>query len=210
MTTVMGRVRATVCLKAGEAGSPRVIVTSWASDRSFPRTVGAGVPFDLEASDGQVYRIDPFDAFVTLPVRASDSRDGVRREEGWIAAHDEITVEGELESVGRSRRPPALRARRIAMGGTPALHRLPPRALQRGEPETIRVEVDARSVVSKGVESSAPAMLELTAPASEAPAMATPGPPTVETTPEPDDAALVPRRPKKKRPDSSGTPTPIQ
>ena len=39
LTTVTGRVRGTVRLKASEHAGPRVLQTSWASDRAFPRTM---------------------------------------------------------------------------------------------------------------------------------------------------------------------------
>jgi hypothetical protein len=68
-TTVTGRVRATLRLKAGGAAGVQVVATSWASDRSFPRTTGAAVPFELETGDGTIYRVDPFEALVALPVR---------------------------------------------------------------------------------------------------------------------------------------------
>jgi hypothetical protein len=128
-------VRPTVRLKA-EGDATRVVASTWASDRAFPRTEGSGVVFELETGDGAVYRVEPFDALVTLPVRATVVEGGVRREEAWIAADDEITVEGELERGGRAR-PPALRARRIVMNGAAAAHRLPPRTLRRGEQEKI-------------------------------------------------------------------------
>src|SRR5579871_3003729 len=132
LTTVTGRVRGTVRLKDGEhAGADaRVIATSWASDRAFPRTTGAAVAFELEAGDGAVYRVDPFEALVALPVRETAVREGVRHEASWIAVADEITVEGELGAT-RGRAPAALRARRIAMAAPAAngagLHRVPPR-----------------------------------------------------------------------------------
>jgi hypothetical protein len=175
LTTITGRVRGTVRLKAD--GAARVVATSWASDRAFPRTAGAAVAFELEAGDGAVYRVDPFEALVALPVRETAVHAGVRHEAAWIAVADEITVEGELERGGR-RTPPALRARRIAMagdGGAP-LHRVPPRALQRAESE--RIEAGGEPAGTTGGD----------APAGDA----------AETTP---------RRPKKKRSDSSGTPT---
>src|SRR5450432_1929414 len=138
-TTVTGRVRGTLRLKGG-AGA-HVVATSWASDRAFPRTTGEAVPFELEAGDGAVYRVDPFEAVVALPIRRTEVRDGVRHEEAWIAVADEVTVEGELERGARGRLPPALRARRIATAanGVVAMHRLPPRALVRGESEKIEV-----------------------------------------------------------------------
>jgi hypothetical protein len=170
LTTVTGRVRGTVRLKALGAGA-RVVETSWASDRAFPRTTGAAVAFEIEGDDGAVYRVDPFDALVALPVREAGVRAGVRHEAAWIAVEDQITVEGELERPGPA--PPALRARRIAMTTVngAAMHRLPPRALQRAESEPMQV-----------------------------------GPAVVE--PATLDASSPVRRPKKKRPDPSGTPTP--
>src|SRR5260221_8858688 len=100
LTTVTGRVRATVRLKTGGAAGTHVIATSWASDRPFPRTVGAAVAFELETGDGAVYRVDPFEALIALPVRQSEVRDGVRTEEAWIGPDDEITIEGALERAG--------------------------------------------------------------------------------------------------------------
>jgi hypothetical protein len=191
-TTVTGRVRGTVRLKtqaagAADADGARVVATSWASDRSFPRTAGAAVAFELEAGDGAVYRVDPFEALVALPVRETAVRAGVRHEAAWIAVADEITVEGELERAGRGRAPPALRARRIAMAagdlGAP-LHRVPPRALQRAESE--RIEAAPAPAVTTVVNVPVGEPAQEAAPADQAP-----------------------RRPKKKRPDSSGTPTPV-
>jgi hypothetical protein len=191
LTTVTGRVRGTVRLKESEhAGAGgRVVATSWASDRSFPRTTGAAVAFELEAGDGAVYRVDPFDALVALPVREKAVRAGVRHEAAWIAVADEITVEGEVASA-RGRAPAALRARRIAMSTSTSaaangagLHRLPPRALQRAESERI-----------EGTQTPAAAT------AVEVPA----GEPATET---PSDGA--PRKQRKKRGDGSGTPSPV-
>src|SRR5580692_6981983 len=117
-TTVTGRVRATVRLKNGDdgdaGGDTRVVTMSWASDRTFPRTRGAGVPFELLAGDGAVLRVEPFEALVTLPVRQSARRDDVRREAAWIAVEDEITVEGELDAA-------TIHARRIVTPGRPQL-----------------------------------------------------------------------------------------
>jgi hypothetical protein len=140
LTTVTGRVRATVRLPT--AGGPRVVEGSWASDRAFPRTRGAAVPFELETGDGAVYRVEPFAALVVLPVRGVDARDGVRREDSWIAAGDEITIEGEVERGGRGRGVPLLRARRIAAASpsaSGAVHRMPPGAVQAAQGERIEV-----------------------------------------------------------------------
>jgi hypothetical protein len=198
LTTVTGRVRATLRLKAGGAEGAHVVATSWASDRPFPRTAGAAVAFELETGDGVVYRVDPFEALVALPVRQTAVRDGVRHEEAWIGVDDEITVEGELERPGRGRLPPALRARRIAStkNGGAALHRLPPRALQRGESEKIEVAA---------IGPATPAVTTVTT----APVDGEPVPPTqTADEPAPADPAAAARRPKKTRPDPSGTPTP--
>jgi hypothetical protein len=184
--TITGRVRGTVRLKESDGASARVVATSWASDRAFPRTSGAAVAFELEAGDGAVYRVDPFEALVALPVRETAVREGVRHEAAWIAVADEITVEGELDRTGRGRAPAALRARRIALAGATAngagLHRVPPRALQRGESERIE--------------------------AAAAPAVTTVVNVTVGESPA-EPASEVPRKPKKKRNDPSGTPTPV-
>jgi hypothetical protein len=215
-TTVTGRVRATVRLKDGGAGIACVIASSWASDRAFPRTHGTAVAFELQTGDGEVFRVDPFEALVTLPVRSRALREGVRHEEGWIANEDEITVEGELERAGRARQAPALRARRIAVGGTTTQHRLPPRSLRRGEYEKLEVvvaPVTILAVIPVPAEAPAPGA-ETPAPGAESPALGadTPVPGAVA----PSDAAeasaepAAARRPKKKRPDSSGTPTPVQ
>jgi hypothetical protein len=198
-TTVTGRVRATLRLKAGGADGAQVVATSWASDRSFPRTTGAAVPFELEAGDGTIYRVDPFEALVALPVRQRNLRAGVRYEAGWIAVADEITVEGELERAGRARAP-ALRARRIAATtneGAGALHRLPPRTLERGESEKIEAPAPPLAPPPVATVTTAPASGELPAPVAD-------------ETSSSNDASDGPRRPKKKRPDSSGTPTPVQ
>ncbi|HEX4405364.1 MAG TPA: hypothetical protein VH560_11085 [Polyangia bacterium] len=177
-TTVIGRVRATVLLRNGDGGDARVVTVSWASDRSYPRTRGVGVAFELEAGDGAVLRVAPFEALVTLPVRRTVARDGVRREDAWIAVTDELTIEGQLDVTGAE---PTIHARRISLDGIDANARirLPPGALAAGDVER----------------ASAPA-----AP-TEAPDV-----PAADAAAEP---ALA-RRPKKKRPDSSGTPTPIQ
>ncbi|HTA17815.1 MAG TPA: hypothetical protein VK989_00900 [Polyangia bacterium] len=193
-TTVTGRVRATVRLKNGDGGDAQVVAVSWASDRMFPRTRGVGVAFELETSDGVVLRVEPFEALVTLPVRQSVVRDGVRREDAWIASEDELTIEGELDAAGAA---PTIDARRISLDGRDAMARmrLPPGALARGEAEEIaRDTPPIDPAPSAALEpSAAPAGVEAAAePAGDAPAPA------------------VARRPKKKRPDSSGTPTPIQ
>jgi hypothetical protein len=207
LTTVTGRVRATLRLKAGGAAGTHVVATSWASDRPFPRTVGAGVAFELETGDGAVYRVDPFEALIALPVRQSAVRDGVRTEEAWIGPDDEITVEGELERAGRGRLPPALRARRIAAAKDgAALHLLPPRTLQRGESE--KIEVAATPLATPP---PTPPVTTVT-PVATVAVDGEPAPPS--PTPNAEEAAsadpAVARRPKKKRPDPSGTPTPIQ
>jgi hypothetical protein len=197
-TTVTGRVRATLRLKAGGAAGAHVVATSWASDRSFPRTTGAAVPFELETGDGTIYRIDPFEALVALPVRQTALRAGVRHEAAWIAVADEITIEGELERAGRARAP-ALRARRISVTtneGAGALQRLPPRTLQRGESEKIEAPAPPLAPPPVATVATVPAGGEAPAPGAD------------ETSSS--DATDGPRRPKKKRPDSSGTPTPMQ
>jgi hypothetical protein len=182
LTTVTGRVGGALRLKAGGDAPARVVASSWASDRPFPRTRGAAVSFELEAGDGAVYRVDPFEALVALPVRATAVRDGVRREEAWIALADEIVVEGELERAGRA---PALRARRITVPRQgAAVHRLPPRALERAEAERI------------------PA-----APAAPEPAAGAPAGERAASEPS-EPAPAAPRRPKKRRPDPNGTPPP--
>ena len=130
-TTVTGRVRATLRLKAGGADGAQVVATSWASDRSFPRTTGAAVPFELEAGDGAIYRVDPFEALVALPVRQRHVRAGVRHEAAWIAVADEITVEGELERrrprarAGPARAPHRRRRPRRGPGPCTACRRAP-------------------------------------------------------------------------------------
>jgi hypothetical protein len=175
MTTVSGRVRPTVRLKQNEVPVACVLSSSWSSDRAFPRTVSTGVVFEIEIEDGAIFRVDPFEAFIALPVRQA-SRDGTtRRELAWVAVEDTITVEGAIERAGRSRLPPLLRAQRIAAAGTSGQHRIPPRTLGRGEPETAPPEA---------------------ATAPDAPSQEPPSP--------------IAARRKKKRPDSSGTPTPIQ
>jgi len=208
MTTVMGRVRATVRLKSDGGEAPRVLETSWATDRPFPRTSGVAVAFELEASDGQIYRVEPFEALVALPVRATQAHDGVRREQAWIAAHDEITVDGEVEHAVRASLP-VLRARRIVMAGTTTPHLLPPRTLQRGESEKVD-EVAAAAPVFEGASAAATDV----APdvATEAAKTAAAGEGVTGPAVGPDSGAppLPPRRPKKKRPDSSGTPPPVQ
>ena len=226
-TTVTGRVRATVRLKddsaVGGAGTARVVSSSWASDRAFPRTQGTGVAFELQTDGGEIFRVDPFEALVTLPVRSRALREGVRHEEGWIAHEDEITVEGELERAGRARQAPALRARRIAVAGAATQHRLPPRSLQRGELEKLEVVVAPAAVLAVvPVPAAAPApRAESPAPGAETPAPGADTPAQGADTPTsgavaPSDAAepsaepAAARRPKKKRPDSSGTPTPVQ
>src|SRR5450432_2349589 len=183
LTTVTGRVRATSRLKTEGDGGARVVVTSLSSARAFPRTSGLAVPFDLEAADGTLTRIDPFEAVVVLPVREQTVREGVRHEAAWIAAEDEITVEGELERAGRARQPPTLRARRIVGAGGASVHRLPPRTLQRGESEKIEAPPTVTTVVTVAVGGE--------------PAVAAPGA---------EDAAA--RRPKKKRAEAAARPAP--
>jgi hypothetical protein len=187
-TTVTGRVRATVRLKHGDGGHAQVVTVSWASDRMFPRTRGVGVTFEMQTSDGVVLRVEPFEALVTLPVRRSGARDGVRREDAWIATEDEVTVDGELEAGEVA----TIRARRIVLAGPEVTvpMRLPPGALTFGEIEEIV---------------SATPPLDLETPLEPAVAGDAPEPAT-EAASEP---ALT-KRPRKKRPDSSGTPPPIQ
>ena len=114
LTTVTGRVRGTVRLKAsedaGRARAPDLVGERSrlpAHDRRRGRLRAGG-------GDGAVYRVDPFEALVALPVREIAVRAGVRHEAAWIAVADEITVEGEL-AAARGRTPAALRARRIGM-----------------------------------------------------------------------------------------------
>jgi hypothetical protein len=186
-TTVTGRVRATVRLKNGDGGDAHVVTVSWASDRMFPRTRGVGVTFELQTSDGVSLRVEPFEALVTLPVRQSLERDGVRREDAWIAIEDELTVEGELDAAGAT-----IYARRIVVAGPEATvpMRLSPGALTSGE-------------IEETVSATPP--IDLETPPEPAVAGDAPEPAT-EAASEP---ALT-KRPRKKRPDSSGTPTPIQ
>jgi hypothetical protein len=194
-TTVTGRVRATVRLKIGDGDADngaQVVTVSWASDRMFPRTRGVGVTFELQTADGVVLRVEPFEALVTLPVRRTVERDGVRREDAWIAIEDELTIDGELDAGDVA----TIHARRIALAGPEATvpMRLPPGALTSGE----IVEI---------VSATPPGDLEtpLETPPETAVAGDAPEPAT-EAASEP---ALT-KRSKKKRPDSSGTPTPIQ
>jgi hypothetical protein len=124
----------------------------------------------------------------------------VRHEAAWIAVADEITVEGELERAGRARAP-ALRARRIAATtneGAGVLHRLPPRTLQRGESEKIEAPAPPLAPPPVATVTAAPVV------GGEPPA------PVADETSSSNDATDGPRRAKKKRPDSSGTPTPVQ
>jgi hypothetical protein len=135
MSTVTGRVRPTVRLRQDEVDAPCVLATSWSSERQFPRTVGVGVPFEIETSAGEVFRVDPFDAVVALPVRRHDRTAGVLREYAWVAPDDEVTIEGDIDRDGPSRLPPALHATRIAVvtTATGGRHHIPPRALRAGE-----------------------------------------------------------------------------
>jgi hypothetical protein len=189
-TTVTGRVRATVRLKNGDGGDAQVVAVSWASDRTFPRTRGVGVTFELQTSDGVVLSVEPFEALVTLPVRRSGAHDGVRREDAWIAIEDELTIDGELDDAGAV---PTLHARRIVLDGPEATvrMRLPPGALTGGEFEEIASVTPAIDL--------------------ETPLETPPEPANADAAPEPAGAEPAgARRPRKKRPDSSGTPTPIQ
>jgi hypothetical protein len=135
MTTVTGRVRPTVRLRQTEVDAACVLATSWSSDRPFPRTAGIGLHFEIETATGEVFRVDPFDALVALPVRRREHAGGVRREYGWVAPADEVVVEGEIDRDGPSRLPPALHACRIDLRApdSTAHHRVPPRALVPGE-----------------------------------------------------------------------------
>jgi hypothetical protein len=186
MTTVSGRVRPTVRLKQNEVPVDCVLSSSWSSDRAFPRTVAAGVTFEIETEGGDVLRVDPFEAVIALPVRQA-SRDGaIRRELAWACVEDVITVEGEVERGGRSRLPPLLRAHRIVVVvDFPGQHRIPPRTLGRGETEKAAPEEPAAPHAGTTADT----------------AVASPSPQA--------DPPNTGRR-KKKRPDSSGTPTPIQ
>ena len=140
MSIVSGRVRPTVRLRQDQVDAVCVLATSWSSERTFPRTVGVGVPFEIETAGGEILRVDPFDAVVALPVRRYERSDGVSREYAWIGPDDEVTVEGDLDAAGEAsaaRLPPALHATRIAAALTGcARHHIPPRALRAGEIET--------------------------------------------------------------------------
>jgi hypothetical protein len=135
MTTVTGRVRPTVRLRQTDVDAACVLATSWSSDRPFPRTAGVGLPFEIETATGEVFRVDPFNALVALPVRRRERAGGVRREYSWVAPADEVVVEGEIDRDGPSRLPPALHACRIDLRAPDgaAHHRVPPRALVPGE-----------------------------------------------------------------------------
>jgi hypothetical protein len=138
MSIVSGRVRPTVRLRQDEVDAVCVLATSWSSERAFPRTVGVGVPFEIETAGGEILRVDPFDAVVALPVRRYERAGGVSREYAWIGPDDEVTVEGDLDvgDASSSRQPPALHATRIASVLTGcARHHIPPRALRAGEIE---------------------------------------------------------------------------
>jgi hypothetical protein len=164
MVTIHGRVRATVRLRDGQLGvsaggagigEPCVLATSWASDRAFPRTVGVGVPFEIETAAGEVFRVDPSEALVALPVRRRERDGGISREYGWLAPADEITVDGELDPEDPASPPPALHAKRIALPapatGPADVHRVPPRALRSGEADAVRGEASTPiSVESNG------------------------------------------------------------
>lgn len=132
MITVRGRVRATVRLDQGRDGDggPCVIATTWATDRPFPRTGGVGVTFEIETDAGEILRVDPFAGLVVVPVRRRErDGEGVSREAGWLAAGDEVTVEGERDGD-------LVRAARVAgeahRGDASSEHRVPPRALTAG------------------------------------------------------------------------------
>jgi hypothetical protein len=152
MTTVIGRVRATVRLApdgvATGDGAACVVRSAWSPVGAFPRTAGTGVAFELETADGQLVRVEPFEALVAVPVRARRDEGGAPRELGWIAVGDEVTVEGVVEGGAPTR----LRATRIALvdAGARTLHRLPPRALVPGE-------ADARGARGAGAPPTPPA-----------------------------------------------------
>jgi hypothetical protein len=201
-TLVTGRVRATVRLKSSGDGPARVVMSSWSSDRPFPRTVGVGVPFEIETADGAIYRVDPFEALVSLPVRHTAEHAEARHEEAWIAAADEIAVEGELERAGRTRLPPTLHARRIASiasKGAAALHRLPPRTLQRGESEKLEAPPPLAAATPPPVAAATPPPVAAATPA--VPAATAPAAPELA----PPRASM---RMKKRRPDAPGAPPP--
>jgi hypothetical protein len=186
MITVNGRVRATVRLTANAVDGACVVASSWSSARVFPRTVACGVAFEVETAEGDLYAVDPFEALIVVPVRRRVVREDTRTEDAWIADGDELQVEGELQPA-RGRARPVLRARRLSTPASGATHLIPPRSLTRGESERLVAPPVADDGPSPPPEALA-----------EAPA---------EAASEPEQA---PRRPKKKRPDSSGTPTPIQ
>lgn len=151
MTTVSGRVRPTVRLRQDDVDAACVLATSWASDRPFPRTVGVGVAFEIETASGEIFRIDPRAAVIALPVRRRERKNGVSREYAWVALDDEITVEGELDHGGRSRRPPALHATRIALAAPgvdvqSGRHHIPPRALIQGQADQGQAPGDAAAL----------------------------------------------------------------
>src|SRR5436190_10558389 len=131
MITVRGRVRPTVRLKRDGGGAPCVLATSWASDRPFPRTSGAGVTFEIETESGEALRVDPFEALAVVPVRRRERGEGggPAREEGWLAVGEEVIVDGERDGN-------VVRAARIAgadAGAGGETHRVPPYRLAIGE-----------------------------------------------------------------------------
>jgi hypothetical protein len=208
MLVISGRVRATVRLKSDGVPATCVVSTSWSSDRPFPRTLGTGVVFDVETAEGEVFAVDPFDALVVLPVRRRGSRDGVRLEEGWLAHGDTVDVAGELRP-GRGR---VLRASRIALGAAPGSHRVPPRSLVRGELEKVELAkkpTQAAPVLVEGAPAPDPVLSPVLTPEPAPAPEATEEAPKAEASTAAEDGQPA-RRPKKRRPDSSGTPTPIQ
>ncbi len=198
MITVHGRVRATVRLTANGVDGACVVASSWSSARVFPRTLAAGVTFELETAEGELYTIDPFEAVVVLPVRRRVVVEDTRTEDAWIADGDEVEIEGELQPARGPARP-VLLARRLSTPAGGTTHLIPPRSVTRGESERIEAPVAAAPA-------ALPPVVETPTSAPDEPAVIT----EAAESPASSESEQAPRRPKKKRPDSSGTPTPIQ
>jgi hypothetical protein len=217
MITVNGRVRATVRLKADTApegaGATCVVASTWASNRPFPRTAATGVAFELETADGEIYGVDPFEALLALPVRRRETDGDTRAEAAWIGHGDEVTVEGDLRRGGRGAPKQIVHALRLATLAATSVHRVPPRALSRGEAEKVEVP---REVAATATATPTATVAAATTPAAtetavtDEPATTAGDASTSPSASSPGTEGPTRKPPKKKRPDSSGTPTPIQ
>lgn len=121
----------------GPGGRRCVLVSSWETGRSFPRTRAGVIPFDLTTAEGRTYRIEPATASARIDVRLREPVSGGYRETGYLEAGEPILVEGEVDEG----RPGVVLATLIHQpeqrpcGVAP--HRVPPGGLTLATPEAL-------------------------------------------------------------------------